>query len=83
MAEKPEVPEKIWVENLNANYRHLYNCSLTNPDDDKNDHRIMDEYILKSVSDKKVCEAYGKGYDEGYGKGYNFAKDDEEKEGSA
>ena len=59
------VPERIWVENLNNNYKHLSNCSLTNPEADPQDHRIMDEYILKAEIDfilkpirdvkKKMC----------------------------
>ena len=60
MTEKP--PESIWIENLNACYRHYCNCSRTNPDEDKDDHRIMDEYIRKDIVDKKEADAYTLGY---------------------
>ncbi|MBT6229250.1 MAG: hypothetical protein HOI47_21615 [Candidatus Scalindua sp.] len=49
-----DAPERIWVENLNANYRHSSNCSLTDPKLDPQDHRVMDEYIIKDTADKEM-----------------------------
>ncbi len=51
-----ESPERIWVENLNGTYRHAINCSLTDPKGDAEDHRLMDEYILKDIADRCATE---------------------------
>lgn len=48
--EKP--PERIWVENLNANWRHQYNCTLEPPT--KDDHRILYEYVRKDIADRYI-----------------------------
>lgn len=48
------VPKTVWIENLNGQYRHLENASLTKPE--KDDHRIMYEYIRKDIVSKEIRE---------------------------
>ncbi len=53
-----ESPERIWIENLNGKYRHSVNCSLTDPKLNPEDHRVMDEYIIKHIAQKEFTELH-------------------------
>ena len=49
-----DVPERIWVENLNANWMKWPNASLEKP---THVHNTQIEYIRKAVADKQLQDA--------------------------
>ena len=67
--DKNNWPDRVWIENLNGAYIHATNASLTDPKLDPHftDHRVMREYVLRSVADKheqlKTAVAYNCGYE--------------------
>ena len=60
---KDNWPDRVWIENLNGAYIHATNASLTDPKLDPHftDHRVMREYVLRSVAGKEQSEAYVRG----------------------
>ncbi len=70
------------LRELIEDYRSIVTDKYAKLSEDEIAKQDIIDYV-KSLSDKRVGEAYGKGYNEGYGKGYNFAKDDEEKASGA